>query len=177
MVSTSIMERISPSSTPSGILAVFPIPPKPAASQVGAGLVLAQVADPGNMGTLIRSCAAFGYRSVVVVGGCDPFSPKVIQATAGSIAHVTIFRWSWSELLAHKGDLSLCALVAQGGKSPKEVPLLQTLLVVGNEAHGISSEWITDCDAAITLPMCGEIESLNAAVAGSIALYIGSLKG
>ncbi len=175
MVSTSIMERISPSSTPSGILAVFPIPPTPLVSQLGAGLVLAQVADPGNMGTLIRSCTAFGYRSVVVVAGCDPFSPKVIQATAGAIAHVTLFRWTWAELLAHKGDLSLCALVAQGGKRPEEVPLSKTLLVVGNEAHGIYAPWIADCDAAMTLPMHGQIESLNAAVAGSIALYIGSL--
>jgi TrmH family RNA methyltransferase len=173
-VSESHMESISASTTPSGILAIFKLPAEPDASQLSAGLVLAQVSDPGNMGTLIRSAAAFGYKSIVVVEGCDPYSPKVVQSTAGSLAHVDLFRWTWNELFENKKDLSLCALVARDGKTPEELDLKKSLLVVGNEAHGIPGGWLEDCDTHLTLPMAGNVESLNAAIAGSIALFIGS---
>lgn len=173
-ISESQMESISASTTPSGILAIFKIPANPNPSILSAGLVLAQVSDPGNMGTLIRSAAAFDYQSVVIIEGCDPYSPKVVQSTAGSLAHVTLFSWTWEELFENKKDLSLCALVARDGKNPDEIDLKKSLLVVGNEAHGIPENWIQDCDTLLTLPMAGKVESLNAAVAGSIALFIGS---
>lgn len=169
------MESISTSNTPSGVLALFALPAEPSLSQLSEGLVLANVSDPGNVGTLIRSAVAFGYKTVIVIEGCDPYSPKVIQATAGSLAHLRLFRLSWSELLKHKKDLSLCALVARDGKKPNDLNLKKSLLVVGNEAHGIPESWIADCDTHLTLPMRGDVESLNAAVAGSIALFLGSL--
>jgi TrmH family RNA methyltransferase len=173
-ISESHMKSISASTTPSGILAIFKIPANLPPSTLSAGLVLAQVSDPGNMGTLIRSAAAFGYNSIVIVEGCDPYSPKVVQSTAGSLAHVAVFQWTWEELFENKRDLSLCALVARDGKNPEELDLKKSLLVVGNEAHGIPENWIEDCDTRLTLPMAGNVESLNAAIAGSIALFMGS---
>lgn len=170
------MESISPSTTPSGFLAIFKMPPNPPAEKLAAGLVLASVADPGNMGTLIRSCAAFGYQSVVVVEGCDPYSPKVVQASAGTLATVKLFRWSWGELVRNKGEFSLCALVCNGGSQPQDLSFEKTLIVVGNEAHGIPAAWLASCEQQMTLPMNGNVESLNAAVAGSLALYVGSLQ-
>lgn len=178
LVSEKTMERISATSTPSGILAIFKIPASKSPEKLSSGLVLAGVSDPGNMGTLIRSCAAFGYTSLVVVEGCDPFSPKVVQSTAGALAQVTLFRWTWAELMAYKKNFSLCALVSQKGNTPATIAanIATTLLVVGNEAHGIKPEWLADCDTTMTLPMTGNVESLNAAVAGSLALYTCSLK-
>ncbi len=173
-VSESHMESISASTTPSGILAIFKLPTEPDASALSAGLVLAQVSDPGNMGTLIRSAAAFGYRSIVVIEGCDPYSPKVVQSTAGSLAHVDLFRWTWDQLFENKKDLSLCAMVAKNGTHPDKLNLKKSLLIVGNEAHGIPENWIEDCDTKLTLPMANTVESLNAAIAGSIALFIGT---
>ncbi len=170
------MESISASSSPSGILAVFSLPAEPPLSKLSEGIVLAQVTDPGNMGTLIRSAVAFGYKTVVIIEGCDPYSPKVVQATAGSLAHVQLFRLSWDELVKNKKDLSLCALVAREGKQPEELNLSKTLLVVGNEAHGLPDQWVTDCDTHLTLPMRGNVESLNAGVAGSIALFLASVQ-
>lgn len=175
-ISKSEMERISASTTPSGILALFKIPAKPPLTTLSSGLVLAQISDPGNMGTLIRSAAAFGYTSIIVIEGCDPYAPKVVQSTAGCLATVKLFQWSWEETFQNKKDLSLCALVARGGKSPEELDLKHSLLVIGNEAHGIPEAWVEDCDTQLTLPMTGNAESLNAAVAGSIALFIGSQK-
>ncbi|MCL5875576.1 MAG: RNA methyltransferase [Candidatus Dependentiae bacterium] len=170
-VSAKVMEKISTSVTPSGIMGVFAIPKPTDLSDLGSGVVLAQISDPGNMGTLIRSAAALGAGSVVVVEGADIWNPKVIQASAGTLGAVKIFRATWQELLEHKKDLMLHALVVEGGKSPETINKKNCLLVVGNEAHGIPAQWLGQCDEEITLSMPGKIESLNAAVAGSIAMY------
>lgn len=172
LVTEQVMKKMSSASAPSGILAVFEIPANPSKELISAGLVMANVSDPGNMGTLIRSAAAFGYKTVVVVEGCDPYSPKVIQASAGSLPSVNMFIWSWKELIEAKQNLVLIALDAHGNKKPAEVYGNQNLFVVGNEAHGINPAWLKDCDKKVSLPMPGKTESLNAAVAGSLILAL-----
>ncbi len=174
-VTPQIIEKLATTETPSGIVGVFEIPEEPTAATITPGLVLAEISTPGNMGTLIRTAAAMGVTSVVVVEGSDPWSPKVVQATAGAIGAVTLFQWSWKELVeySHEHDIPLCALLATGGKAPQEVPLRKSLLVIGNEAHGLPTVWQKECTYNMTIPMPGNTESLNAAIAGSIALYIG----
>ena len=172
LVSDHVMEKISSTATPSGIVAVFPLPQEKQ-TKLTKGLVLSDISDPGNMGTLIRSSAAFGYKTIVIIGGCDPYSPKVIQASAGALAHVTLVQLTWSELLQKKENLKLCALVVKGGIDRlQDLAKKSFLLVVGNEAHGLSKEQVADCDIQFTLPMNESTESLNAAVAGSIALFL-----
>jgi TrmH family RNA methyltransferase len=172
VVHDTVMEKMSQTTTPSGMLGVFRIPMQPGAKNLEAGLVLANITDPGNMGTLIRTCAALKVKSVVVVEGVDPWSPKVVQATAGTIGEVDIFSYSWQDFLKNKGSkLKLQALAIAGGMVPSHVHK-HSLLVVGNEAHGILPEWLAACDDTLTIPMPGAAESLNAAVAGSIALYL-----
>ena len=171
LVNTAVMKKISTAHTPSGVLAVFEIPelsPVP----LQAGLVLAGIADPGNMGTLLRTCAALNKKTVILIEGTDPWSPKVIQASAGTIAQLHIIQLSWQELITRKGALKLYGLVPTGGKAVKTVSSHDALLVVGNEAHGLSGDQQKSCDDVLSLPMPGDIESLNAAVAGSIALYM-----
>ena len=169
-VDEHVMEKLSAATTPSGIVGQFPIPASPPSLE-GDGLVLAQIADPGNMGTLIRTAAALNVKSIVIIEGVDCWSPKVVQASAGTIGTVKIFNWSFDQLQAKKGNRILHALVVEGGE--KLAPLKETwLLMVGSEADGIPREWIAESDHTITLPMPGKAESLNAAVAGSIALYI-----
>lgn len=171
VVPVTLIKKMSHATTPSELLAVFAIPPKPAISLLQRGLVLAQLSDPGNVGTLMRTCAAMNVQCIVLVEGVDPWHPKVVQATAGTSAMLTIFQLSWAELIAHKGDLKLYALTVSGGEKPDTVKADSALLVVGNEAHGLPNQWRADCDGAITIPMPGNAESLNAAVAGSIAVY------
>ncbi len=171
VVNQAVMDKISTATTPSGMLGVFRIPKQYHLSQLQSGLVMARISDPGNMGTLIRTCAALSIKSVVIIEGTDPWSPKVIQASAGTIGLVDIYCTSWQELVAQKGSLSLCGLVVSGGEKPANMTTNKLLLVIGSEAHGIPQEWLTDCDRTLTLPMPGNVESLNAAVAGSIALY------
>lgn len=175
LVSNSVMEKISITTSASGILGIFEIPKEPDAKKLSPGLVLAKIANPGNMGTLIRSCAAMGFKTVIIIEGTDPWSPKVIQASAGTIANVTIFSWSWEKLLKNVSNLKLVALTVKHGKKPQDINLKRSLLVVGSEAHGIAPNWIADCHEKLTIPMPGKTESLNAAVAGSIALYLATI--
>ena len=171
LVSDEVVDKISTTKAPSGILGVFAMP-QPSQKKLTPGLVLANINNPGNMGTLIRTAAAMNANTIVVIEGTDVWSPKIIQSTAGTIAHVDIFELSWQELLQQKHDLQLCALVVKDGKAPEHLDLKHSLIVVGNEADGIPSEWAADCEQLCTLPMPGNTESLNAAVAGSIALYV-----
>ncbi|BDC35013.1 RNA methyltransferase [Candidatus Dependentiae bacterium Noda2021] len=171
LVNEFVMNKISTAHTPSGFLAVFNMP-KNQTKALSAGIVLARIADPGNMGTLIRTAAAMGVKTVVCVESTDPWSPKVIQASAGTIANMTVFEMSWQELLKRKNDLPLCGLVLDSAKKPEDTSNKNCLLVIGSEAHGIPTEWIAQCDELITIPMPGNTESLNAGVAGSIALYV-----
>ena len=172
VVTPEVMAKMSTSKSPSGFLALFRIPAQPSFDTLGAGVVLAQVTDPGNLGTLIRTAAAMNKKTVVCVETVDPWNPKVVQATAGAISLVSIFCINWQELLLNKKNIPLCALVATDGISPSAIDLSNALIIVGNESHGIPQEWADQCDEKITLPMPGNFESLNAAVAGSIALYL-----
>lgn len=177
LVDESVLNKMSASKSPSGILSVFHIPEQPNFEKLESGIVLYDVADPGNMGTLLRSCAAMGKKSAVIVEGVDPWSPKVVQASAGTIGALDIFQWSWPLLQKHKKKLNICALVVSGGQKPDEFDFSDILFVVGNEAHGIPDRLIEQCDSSLTLEMPGHTESLNVAVAGSIALYIAWHKG
>ena len=171
LVTPHVMEKISTATTPSGLLGVFPIPPTPAIDTLTAGIVLVHMNNPGNVGTLIRTAAAMNKKSVVLIEGVDPWNTKVVQASAGTIGSITIFQLTWPTLIKHKGAQKLCALVISGGKKPQETDFQNTLLVIGSEAHGIPPQWVDQCEQKLTLAMPGGVESLNAAVAGSIALY------
>lgn len=178
MVSDQIMQKISSTTSPSGIVGAFDIPEERPLTELRAGIVLANVQDPGNVGTLIRTATALG-QSVVLIEGVNPYNQKVIQATAGTLAQAHLFRTTWHELVKHKGSLSLSGLVVEGATPIQNIKDAQKprLVVVGNEAHGIPAEWQKECDELITLPMPGKTESLNAAIAGSIALYMLYIKG
>lgn len=172
LVTKTIMKKISQAHTPSGILAQFELPIPPDPNTLGAGLVLAQIQDPGNMGTLIRTAAALNVNSIVIVEGADYWSHKVIQASAGTIANIRLFKLSWEQLLFYKKNLKLVALVLDSNNSINYIKSEDSLIVVGNEAQGIPLDWQHQCDQQVSIPMPGNnVESLNAAVAGSIALY------
>lgn len=171
IITTEIMKKISTATSPSGLCALFQIPAQQNLPSSGPGIVLIDVSDPGNMGTLIRTAAAMNIQEVIILGGVDPYSPKVIQSTAGCLAAVNLYQTTFHNLIAH-GKLQLCALVVKDGKTPHNVNLHNIFLVVGSEAHGLSDEHIAACHQKMTIPMPGQAESLNAGVAGSIGLYL-----
>ncbi len=168
-VDERVMKRLSSLAHAPGLLATFRIPAPAPIDRSAGGLVLAEVSDPGNVGTLLRCAGAFGFKQVVLCGGADPYGPKVVQAATGALGRVQLSSVSHPAEL--EGGAALCGLVVTHGVSPKALQAGPRWLIVGNEAHGLSADWLAACTERLTLPMPGGTESLNAAVAGAIALY------
>ena len=142
-------------------------------------ILLDRLADPGNVGTIIRTAYGMGAVAVVVVDGCDPWSPKALRSAMGMCLRLPIYDVSWPQvpslLQEEFGDMQvLLADVALDSKAYYEANFDNpTLLVIGSEAHGISKEALTLTNAKkIFIPSAPgrELESLNAAVACSIIL-------
>lgn len=177
--SRSVMEAASGTATPQGILAVAEMPPhdlEVVPERATLVLVLAGVADPGNAGTLLRSAVAAACDAVIFLeGSVDPFGPKTVRASAGAVLHTRVVRdAAWSGCRALLQDRGLRTV---GSAARARVPLDEAdlrgpaALVVGNEAAGLGPELLEDLDEVISIPMPGPVESLNAAVAGSILLF------
>ncbi len=167
-VSPQVLDAIAPTETPQGPIAVIAIP-DPAPLQARNTLVLWDVGTPGSVGTLIRSAAAFGW-DVATHRGADPWSPKVLRSGAGAHFAVPISRVEELVELSDAG-LKAVATVPIGGVSPDRLESDGPFaLLVGNEAAGLPADVVAATEASISIPMLG-LESLNAAVAGSIALY------
>jgi TrmH family RNA methyltransferase len=166
-VAPAVLARISGTETPQGVVAVITVPA--AAVPAGGLLVAWGVSDPGNVGTLVRSAAAFGLGFVAGPGCADPWSPKVVRAGAGAHFRTAIGRISDPGEL---GPRTTVAAVARGGKAPASLRgLRDAAILVGDEAAGLP-DWVVAAAALrITIPMPGGTESLNAAVAGSILAY------
>lgn len=171
LVSDNVMSKLSSVVTPSGILAIF-YQPEHKNLLPGHGLVLDHISDPGNMGTLIRTAAACNIKNIIVINGVDVWSPKVVQASAGTISLVNIYTWTTQDLISNKQSHKLYGLAPRATESIFDLSITSPILfAVGNESNGLSSEIMAACNKLISLPMPGEAESLNAAVAGSIAMY------
>ncbi|MHB1520449.1 MAG: TrmH family RNA methyltransferase [Ferrimicrobium sp.] len=133
--------------------------------------------DPGNLGTLLRSALAF-FASVGLVvgpGTVDPFSPKVVRATTGLISLAAIHETdNYTACLSELGQRGVMrvALVPRAGTRLLMAPLPRPFaILIGSEAHGIGADLLADCDGLVSIPHRAQIDSLNAGVAGSIALF------
>jgi TrmH family RNA methyltransferase len=171
VISNEIAKHVSSTTTPSGILGVFSFEEHNLQIHT-PGLVLAQVQDPGNLGTLLRTACAFNIKHIYCIQTVDPYHPKVVQASAGALGQLFIYQAGWKDIVsAKKPTQNLCALVSKDGDLPNNLYGNNNLLVVGNEAHGLPSSWENACEKKITIPMPGNTESLNASIAGALGMY------
>lgn len=172
MASQGLMKSLSETETPQGILAVveltqLPIPPSPSFI-----LIPDQVRDPGNLGTLLRTAAAAGVQAVFLPPETtDAFAPKVIRSGMGAHFRLPIHTMTWEA--SHEITQGLQVYLADmDGQSCWETDLRQPLaLIVGGEAEGASPEARKVTTQKISIPMAGEVESLNAGVAGSVLMF------
>lgn len=139
-------------------------------------LLLDQVQDPGNMGTIIRSADAFGIDGIIITEGCvDIYNPKVVRATMGSIFRVPIYHYSDGiEIIKEikSRNIKIYSTSLTGDKFIQDVSLnIPSMLIIGNESKGVSKSLEALADSLIKIPMIGEAESLNAAIASSIIMY------
>jgi TrmH family RNA methyltransferase len=172
-----VLERVADATTPQPVIASVRLPAVDVDAIEAAGLVLVlhDVRDPGNAGTLVRSADAAGASGVVFTGhSVDPFNPKTLRATAGSIFHVPVAVSDLETTLGsfeRRGAKTL-ATVVRGGVDHRGVDFTKpTVVVIGNEAEGLDDETIARCAGAITIEMVGASESLNAGVAGSLIAF------
>jgi TrmH family RNA methyltransferase len=171
-VSESVLCSISETKTPQGIAAVASMP---VYSNVYSGFIvmLDDVQDPRNVGTIIRTADAAGCSCVVLSVNCaDCFSPKAVRASMGSIFHIPVIRTMLPEYikrLAAGGYEIICADI--GGDTEFELDWNSTCFVLGNESRGVSGDIRRLSTNLIKIPMYGKAESLNVAVAAGILIY------
>ncbi len=179
-VSDVVMEAISSTTTPPGIVAISRFVDRdPVAllkEPLTLAVVLAGVRDPGNAGTIVRSCAAAGVEGIFLGDTTvDIYNPKVVRATAGALFTLPFSRkveipWVLTEL----GNLDLYRVAADpaGETDYDQVDFRRrTALVLGNEAWGVPAELASAVDARVSIPMSKSVESLNVGMAATVLLF------
>ena len=181
-VSESVMEALCDTRTPQGIAAAAePVlrewkASDAAAVKPGILLILENIQDPGNLGTMIRTADAAGASGVLLSTDCaDIHGPKVVRGTMGSLFHLPV--WQSGDLpgamrsLAGAGWAVLCGDLAGEGFYGRQIQAQGEALVIGNEGAGVTPALRDACTHRVRLPMAGRAESLNAAVAAGIMIY------
>ena len=179
-LSDKLFEQLSQTETTQGIMAVVEKPefsPDRFFDRGGGNfIVLDRLQDPGNIGTILRTADAAGYRlAIVLKGTADVFSPKVVRAATGSLFRMpVVFMDSVDELMkfTRAAGKKLVATCFDTDRYYYDENLKENIaLIIGNEGNGISRELIEGSDLKIKIPMHGNIESLNASVAAGILMY------
>ena len=161
------LDRLAGTTTPRGPVAVVEIPTEWLDRERNL-LVSVGVSDPGNVGTMIRTAAAFGWGFAYTEGSADPWSPKTIRAGAGGQFQTSIARiGSISEL----AEWITIATVVSKGDPPDTMPGGRLAVLVGEEANGLPEKVIGAAGHRLSIPTPGPTESLNAAIAAGIAVY------
>jgi len=140
-----------------------------------------EINDPGNLGTIIRSAHALGAQGLVLSpGSVDPFSPKVVRASAGSLWHLPfVVNIGFEELVRSAQEVEMKSIAMTGSAKKvlndfiKMLPK-KSVFVFGNEAHGLPKEIIAKCDVQVRIPMKAGAESLNLATSAALVIYAAS---
>ena len=172
LVTKEIMKKISDQKSISDNAAIVRYIPEQEIK--GNVLILDDIQDPGNLGTLIRSSIAFGFSNIIMSGGSvDLYNPKVIRATEGMIFNINAIRTNIIEYIPKLKDAGYKILVSDvvGGNDIKNESCNNIALVLGNEGKGVHSDIKNLCDEVINIKMDNACESLNVGVAGSILMY------
>lgn len=175
-VPEEVMQKISGLQSPDGMIAEVALPEPATLKGMHWVLVCDGVSDPGNLGTLLRTGLAFGWEGAFILeNSCDPYNDKALRAAKGATFRLPIAQGSWKDLKQLITKNKLTPLVADmGGTSVSDFSSQKgkgILLVLSNEAHGVSDEARDLCEV-ISVPMSGEMESLNVGVAGGILMYL-----
>ncbi|MEY3577010.1 MAG: hypothetical protein RL394_593 [Bacteroidota bacterium] len=167
------LAKISTLQSPNDVLALVQVPEPPISGFVPKGItvVLDQVQDPGNLGTIIRTCDWFGVENIICsTDTVDAYNPKVVQSAKGSLLRATIYYTSLEEFLSMMPTMPIYAAVLDGESIGQAVFETPCLLLIGNESKGLSATIRSFATKDITIPRKGRAESLNAAVATAVIL-------
>ena len=174
VVSDELFDRVSETVTPIGIAAIIKIPKSTDISDLSADkvIVLDGVSDAGNVGAILRTAVAAGYKQAVFINAADPYSPKAVRSSMSAIFKIDPIFCDNRAFLSSK-NLGLYDIIVldMGGEDIFSFrPSKKIALIVGNEAHGVSPEF-KSVGKKISIPM-ENMESLNAAVSAGVAMYV-----
>jgi len=186
IITKNQLDSISTSKTPQPIIAVVRAPAQIYSDSLpdntgGKILLLEDIQDPGNTGTLIRSAVAFGFSGVILTDKCaDPLSPKCVQSSAGTVLSLWTRRTSRYIEMAEKLKLNGYVLISAALGGSEDTAILQQqdklVLALGNEASGLSKAILNISDFVLRIPIVREkAESLNVAACGAICMYLSSI--
>lgn len=177
-VSESEFARLTDTTTPQGIGAIVQIPSTPLSLLFKKNLLvmLEDIRDPGNVGTMLRTADWFGVGGVILIRGADPYQTKVVRSSMGSIFHIPIIQSTTieqevAELKNHGFSIVVTRPEAPGDKKDTQLWRHKCCVVFGNEANGTSPRIDELADYSLSIPKFGKAESLNVAVSFGIVLY------
>lgn len=170
-----LFDYVSPMKNSPGPLFTVRLPGKVGGERIDNAIVLENVQDPGNVGTVLRTANALCIGAVVLIGECaDLYSPKTVRATMGAIFRQRIFRLNRSELPVWLEEHSLPligAALSKEAKDLRKVDITHSAVAVGSEGQGLSKELLSMCRSTVIIPMDARSESLNAAVAAAVFMW------
>lgn len=178
-VSEAVFNNLSPKGASQGIGAVVHqkwqnLNDSPV-NQQDLWIALDAIADPGNLGTIIRTADAVGCKGVILLGNAtDPFAPTSVKASMGAIFSQNLIRTDWDTFLQWRKnhDLTLTGTSDRAELDYQMVKYIDPLvLLMGSERHGLSEEMMAACDHLVSIPMAGRSDSLNLAAASAVMLY------
>lgn len=173
IVSEDVMRFLSDEKTPQGVLCRVKIPTYSLQVPNQSCLILDGVADPGNMGAIIRTANAAGYKELYITDGCvDPFSPKSVRASMSGIFFTKLYFATREEILSMMNGTPIIVADMNGDNGFTFAAPEKYALVIGNEANGVSSLFKSAADYTVKIPMESTQESLNAAVSAGILMYL-----
>ncbi len=172
-VTPEILKAVSPLQNSPGPVFTVRMRPLPPAEELKRAIVLENVQDPGNVGTVLRTAAAFGVDMVVLCGACaDPYNPKTVRASMGAIFRQSVVKTDLDGLSGVLRGLPLYgAALAPGGMDVRQLPAAPVAVAVGNEGRGLTGELLARCAGTVRIPMRPGTESLNAAVAAAVVMW------
>jgi len=188
-VTPAVLASLSDTVTPQGLIGVAALPASdladalPASDSVPLLVVLSEARDPGNVGAIVRSADAGGADAVLLTSGSvDPTNPKAVRASAGSLFHLPVETWDEAEIVTwcKAQGIQLVAAAPRGAVPFTTVDFSKpTALVFGGEAHGLSEEFLAQCDTVAAVPIAsrtragrtGSAESLNLAATVAVFVY------
>ena len=172
-VSDDVFCFLADEKSPQGVLCRVRIPDTALKAPQGKCLLLDGVADPGNVGTILRTANAAGYNEVYLTQECaDPFSPKCVRASMSGVFFTKIYRGERAEILSILGDIPVLVADMGGANVFQFSAPKRFVLAIGNEANGVSREVRERATHTIKIPMRDTQESLNAAISAGIIMYV-----
>ena len=175
LLPADLFDYVSPMANSPGPLFSVRMPSVPDLHVVRRVLALEELQDPGNVGTVLRTADAFGVYLVVLLEGCaDLYAPKTVRASMGAVFRQAAVRMDAEAFVSFCREKNLPlwgAALTDTARDLRSVPLDPAAVLIGSEGHGLSRELLRACDGEIIIPMSGEAESLNAAVAAAIVMW------